>query len=61
MIEGQLAGVSAAAQLGYDKNAKEIRLRCKKILEGFRSGPFGEKPRVCKEKIQCCWDGGVNY
>jgi sarcosine oxidase subunit alpha len=61
MIEGELAGVSAAASLGYDKNVKQIKQKCKKALEGFRSGPFGEKPKICKEKIACCWNGGINY
>jgi len=61
MIEGELAGVSAAASLGYDKNAQKLKSKCKKALIGFRSGPFGEKPRICKEKIACCWDRGVNY
>lgn len=61
MIEGELAGVSAAASLGYDKNAKKLQKKCRKALEGFRSGPFGEKPKICKEKIQCCWNGGINY
>jgi sarcosine oxidase subunit alpha len=61
MIEGELAGVSAAASLGYDKNAQNIIEKCKKALTQFRSGPFGEKPKICKEKIACCWNGGVNY
>jgi sarcosine oxidase subunit alpha len=61
MIEGELAGLSAAASLGYDKNAQKLKMKCKKALIGFRSGPFGEKPRICKEKIACCWDRGVNY
>jgi sarcosine oxidase subunit alpha len=61
MIEGELAGVSAASSLGYNKNAQKVKNRCKKTLKGFRSGPFGEKPRICKEKIACCWEGGINY
>ncbi len=61
MIEGELAGLSAAASLGYNKNAQKLKIKCKKALIGFRSGPFGEKPRICKEKIACCWDRGVNY
>ena len=61
MIEGELAGVSAAASLGYDKNAQKLKQKCRKALDGFRSGPFGEKPRICKEKIACCWNGGSNY
>lgn len=61
MIEGELAGISAAASLGYDKNAKKLKKKYRKALEGFRSGPFGEKPKICKEKIACCWNGGINY
>jgi len=61
MIEGELAGISAAASLGYDKNAQKLKEKCKKALTQFRSGPFGEKPRICKEKIACCWNGGINY
>lgn len=60
MIEGELAGVSAAASLGYNKNAEMLKQKCKKALELFRSGPFGEKPRICKEKIACCLNGGIN-
>jgi sarcosine oxidase subunit alpha len=61
MIEGQLAGVSAAAMLGYDKEAITLKKKYIKALEGFRSGPFGLKPKICKEKIACCWNGGINY
>jgi len=61
MIEGELAGVSAAASLGYDKKAEKLKEKCKKALTRFRSGPFGEKPRICKEKIACCRNGGINY
>jgi sarcosine oxidase subunit alpha len=61
MIEGQLAGVSAAASLGYDKNACEIKRTCRNTLALFRSGPFGEVPRMCKEKIACCLKGGQSY
>jgi len=61
MIEGELAGISSATSLGYDKNAQKLKKKCKKALDRFRSGPFGEKPRICKEKIACCWDGGTIY
>jgi sarcosine oxidase subunit alpha len=57
MIEGKLAGISAAASLGYDKHAESLKQICRKALDGFRSGPFGLKPKVCKEKIACCWNG----
>jgi sarcosine oxidase subunit alpha len=62
MIEGQLAGVSAAASLGYDKNASGVKRKCRSALKVFRSGPFGEIPRVGKEKIACCYrNGGLTY
>jgi sarcosine oxidase subunit alpha len=61
MIEGELAGISAAEILGYNKNAQKLKNKCRMELDKFRSGPFGEKPRVCKEKIACCWNGGINY
>jgi sarcosine oxidase subunit alpha len=61
MIEGQLAGVSAAELLGFDKQAEKLKKKYIKSLEGFRSGPFGLKPKICKDKIACCWNGGINY
>jgi sarcosine oxidase subunit alpha len=63
MIEGQLAGVSAAFTLGYRKqNAVEIQKKCKEALTIFRSGPFGKNPRICQEKIAClCEEGGLTH
>ena len=61
MIEGQLAGISAATFLGFDKQANMLKKKYRKALEGFRSGPFGIKPKICKDKIACCWNGGINY
>jgi sarcosine oxidase subunit alpha len=61
MIEGQLAGVSAAASLGFNKQVDKLKSKYRKALEDFRSGPFGLKPKICKEKIACCWNGGINY
>ncbi|UCH72042.1 MAG: FAD-dependent oxidoreductase [Thermoplasmatales archaeon] len=61
MIEGQLAGVSAAASLGYNKDVRKIQKKCKITLEFFRSGPFGENAKIGKEKIACCWNGGITY
>ncbi|MCK5112184.1 MAG: FAD-dependent oxidoreductase [Thermoplasmatales archaeon] len=62
MTEGQIAGVSAAASLGYDKNAREVKRKCRNALKVFRSGPFGEIPRIGKEKIACCRrNGGLTY
>jgi sarcosine oxidase subunit alpha len=62
MTEGQIAGISAAASLGYDKNAREVKRKCRNALKVFRSGPFGEIPRIGKEKIACCRrNGGLTY
>lgn len=62
MIEGELAGVSAASSLGYDKDACEVKKKCRNALKIFRSGPFGEISRIGKEKIACfCRSGGYNY
>ena len=52
MIEGKIAGVSAAFLLGYDKNAKALKKKYIEELEKLREGPFGEKPRVAKNKIK---------
>ena len=52
MIEGKIAGVSAALQLGYDKKAKTLKKQYITELERLRDGPFGEKPRVAKNKIK---------
>ena len=63
MIEGQLAGVTAAFSLGYKKqNAKKMQQRFQDALNVFRSGPFGANPRICKEKITClCEEGGMTH
>jgi sarcosine oxidase subunit alpha len=52
MIEGKIAGVSAAFLLGFDKNAKALKKKYIKELKKLRDGPFGEKPRVAKNKIK---------
>jgi sarcosine oxidase subunit alpha len=51
MLEGKIAGVSAAFQMGYDKNAKDLKKSYMKELERLRAGPFGDKPRKAKKKI----------
>ena len=51
MIEGKIAGVSAALLLGYDKNAKSLKKQFKQELKRLRAGPFGEKSRNAKRKI----------
>jgi sarcosine oxidase subunit alpha len=52
MIEGKIAGVSAALLLGYNKDAKKLQKRYIQELENLRAGPFGEKARVAKKKIE---------
>lgn len=51
MIEGKIAGVSAAYALGYDQQAKKLRHKYERQLQGLRAGPFGEKPRIAKRNI----------
>jgi len=50
MIEGKIAGLAAAIQLGCSKNTKLLR-HYHEELQHLRAGPFGEKPRLVKEKI----------
>jgi sarcosine oxidase subunit alpha len=52
MIEGKIAGLSAAYLLGFNKNAKMLKKKYLEELERLRQGPFGEKPRVAKNKIK---------
>ena len=51
MIEGKIAGVAASYHLNKNKESKKLLVKYKKELERLRAGPFGEKPRVAKEKI----------
>jgi len=51
MIEGKIAGVSAANLLGYKKDAINLLNQYKDQLRKLRAGPFGEKPRIAKRKI----------
>lgn len=55
MIEGKIAGVSAAHLLGYNKDAEKFKKEYIKELQGLRAGPFGKKPRMAKEKIDKLW------
>lgn len=50
MIEGKIAGLAAAIQLGRSKN-KKLLTEYHKELRQLRAGPFGEKPRIAKQKI----------
>jgi sarcosine oxidase subunit alpha len=56
MIEGKIAGISAAIAVGYDsKQAEQRSAHYRKELHRLRAGPFGEKPRIAKEKISRLW------
>jgi len=50
MIEGKIAGLAAAIQLGCSKN-KSLLTHYREELAQLRAGPFGEKPRIAKQKI----------
>lgn len=50
MIEGKIAGLAAALFLGCSKD-KKLLLHYREELRQLRAGPFGEKPRIAKEKI----------
>jgi sarcosine oxidase, subunit alpha len=50
MIEGKIAGLAAAIQLGCSKD-KQLLKHYHEELQNLRAGPFGEKPRIAKEKI----------
>ena len=48
---GRLAGVSAAAALGFDKEAADRAKAIRESLDALRQGPHGERRRSCKERI----------
>jgi len=50
MIEGKIAGLAAAIDLGCTKN-KKLLTQYREELAHLRAGPFGEKPRIAKKKI----------
>ena len=50
MIEGKIAGLAAAMQLGRIRK-KNLLVQYQNQLSQLRAGPFGEKPRIAKEKI----------
>lgn len=52
MIEGQIAGLNAAESLGYDETIETQKKQTTEALSRLRAGPFGEKPREAKQKIQ---------
>jgi sarcosine oxidase subunit alpha len=51
MIEGKIAGLAAAIKLRCTTK-KNLLEHYRKELECLRAGPFGEKPRIAKQKIK---------
>jgi thioredoxin reductase len=54
MIEGKIAGIAAAIHTGKaeKKDAKVLLKQFTEELNRLRAGPFGEKPRIAKQKIE---------
>jgi sarcosine oxidase, subunit alpha len=56
MIEGKIAGLKAANSIGYKtQDANHLFTTFQDELKRLRAGPFGEKPRLAKEKIESLW------
>lgn len=57
MIEGKIAGVAAAisSEKTKEKDAKKLLIQYTDELNRLRAGPFGEKPRIAKQKITVLW------
>ena len=52
MLEGRLAGISAAAALDYNTDqAAQLQAECKSELKALRSGPMSAKIRAGLEKV----------
>ena len=51
MIEGKIAGCAAAKALGYQVRAETLAVFIDEVGK-LRAGPFGEKPRLAKAKIE---------
>jgi len=55
MVEGRLAGINAAASLGYGKDeAKELQKNALDELDELRSGEVGKHIRIGMEKMAAC-------
>jgi len=52
MVEGKIAGVMASRFLGVKVGTEKLLKQYREELKQLRSGPFGEKPRIAKEKIE---------
>jgi len=52
MLEGTIAGLSAADSLGYGENIEKIKEEYIKGLEDLRAGPMGEKIRLGLKQLE---------
>jgi sarcosine oxidase, subunit alpha len=56
MIEGKIAGLHAANHIGYrTDDAHQKKQQFIKEIARLRAGPFGDKPRIAKQKMQNAW------
>jgi len=51
MVEGRIAGLAAAAKLGYDRDVDALIAECQADLSALRAGPVGEKIRSGLAKL----------
>lgn len=51
MVEGRIAGIAAAAKLGFDQDASGLIAECQADLSALRAGPVGEKIRGGLSKL----------
>ena len=51
MLEGRIAGLSAVLSIKENKKVENSREELINDLENLREGPFGERPRIGKEKL----------
>lgn len=58
MEEGRLAGIHAAAALGYysPSQEEELSAQVRSRLETLRSGPFGEGRKAAKQQVRKFWE-----
>jgi sarcosine oxidase subunit alpha len=52
MVEGKIAGISAAFTTGFNKKVIKLKKGFIEELRKLRAGPFGEKSRIAKRKIK---------
>jgi sarcosine oxidase subunit alpha len=55
MIEGKIAGLAAAISLRKTSKKKDLQ-RYQEELGTLRAGPFGDKPRIAKDKVTKYWE-----